>query len=92
MKKPLNVVAAVCLALGGIFGLLGTLVPQRNLQASCWGIDGDALVVAIVLLALKFSRVARIFLAKQILPTSSPLPLLHTRSSSLPSAAGFGHC
>ncbi len=46
MKNPLNVVAGIGLALGGVFGMIGTVVTQRNLQAASWGIDGVGLVVA----------------------------------------------
>jgi|SRR5208283_444548 len=56
MKNPIIVLATICLAVGGVFGLLGAFVSRRNLQAACWGIDGVALVVAAALLALKFSR------------------------------------
>src|SRR6266851_9341882 len=56
MKNPLNVVAGIGLALGGVFGMIGTVVTQRNLQAASWGIDGVGLVVATSLLALKFFR------------------------------------
>jgi hypothetical protein len=56
MKNPVNVVAAIGLALGGVFGLLGTVVSERNLQAAFWAIDGVGLVVATALLALKLSR------------------------------------
>ena len=56
MQSPLNVIAAVGLALGGLLGMLGTVVAERNLQAAFWAIDGVALVVATALLALKFFR------------------------------------
>ena len=56
MKNPVTVVAAFGLALGGVFGMVGTVVTQRNLQAASWGIDGVGLVVATALLALKFFR------------------------------------
>ena len=56
MKSPVNIVAAIGLALGGVFGLAGTLLTQRNLQAASWGIDGAGLVVATALLTLKFFR------------------------------------
>jgi hypothetical protein len=56
MKNPVNVVAAIGLALGGVFGLLGTMVAERNLQAAFWAVDGVGLVVATALLALKFFR------------------------------------
>jgi len=56
MKNPVTVVAAFGLVLGGVFGMVGTVVTQRNLQVASWGIDGVGLVVATALLALKFSR------------------------------------
>jgi hypothetical protein len=56
MKNPANVVAAVGLAFGGVFGMLGTMVAERNLQAAFWAVDGVGLVMATALLALKFLR------------------------------------
>ncbi len=63
MKNPLNVVAAIGLALGGVFGLIGTIVTEQNLRAAAWGIDGIGLVVATALLALKFFRKGNDFIA-----------------------------
>src|ERR1051326_2152218 len=56
MNNPVNIVAVIGLALGGIFGLVGTFLTQRNLQAASWGIDGVGLIVATALLTLKFFR------------------------------------
>lgn len=56
MKKPLNVVSVAGLTLGGLFGMLGTVVAQRNFQAAFWAIDGVGLVVATSLLALNLFR------------------------------------
>jgi len=56
MKSPLNVVAAIGLALGGIFGMLGTMATKPNLRASAWAIDSVALIVATSLLTLKWFR------------------------------------
>jgi hypothetical protein len=56
MKSPVNIVAAIGLVLGGVFGLLGTVVTAQNLRAASWGIDGVGLVVASSLLALRFIR------------------------------------
>lgn len=56
MQKPLNVIAAIGLALGGVFGLAGTFVSQANVRAIFWGIDGVGIVVATAILALKFFR------------------------------------
>jgi hypothetical protein len=55
-RNALNVIAMVGLALGGLFGLLGTLLAARNLQAAFWAIDGVGLIVATVILALKYFR------------------------------------
>jgi hypothetical protein len=63
MKSPLNIVASIGLALGGIFGLLGTLVAQQNLRASLWAIDAVGLIVATALLALKWYRKGNDFVA-----------------------------
>jgi len=46
MRNPSNVAAAIGLALGGVFGMLGTMVSERNLQAAFWAVDGVGLVVA----------------------------------------------
>jgi hypothetical protein len=59
MKKPANVVAAIGFALGGAFGMIGTFVSERRVQAACWGLDGVGLVVATALLALQFFRKGR---------------------------------
>ena len=56
MRNPTNVAAAIGLALGGVFGMLGTMVAERNLQAAFWAVDGVGLVVATALLALSFFR------------------------------------
>ena len=56
MKTPVNIVASIGLALGGVFGLLGTVLTERNLQAAFWAVDGVGLVVATALLALRFFR------------------------------------
>lgn len=63
MKSPVNVVAAIGVALGGVFGLVGTVVAEPNLRAASWGIDGVGLVVATALLALKFFREGSDFVA-----------------------------
>ena len=52
MKKHLKVVAVIGLALGGVFGLVGTVVTSQSLRAAAWGIDAVGLVVATSLLTL----------------------------------------
>jgi hypothetical protein len=63
MKNPVNVVAAVGLALGGVFGLIGTVVTEQNVRAVSWGLDAVGLVVATCLLAVKFFRAGNDFVA-----------------------------
>jgi hypothetical protein len=56
---PLDILAAIGLALGGVFGLLGTMTTQPNLQAIAWAIDSCGLVMASALLALEFHGMGR---------------------------------
>ncbi len=56
MRSPVNTVAALGLALGGVFGMVGTVVTEQHLRAASWGIDAVGLVVATSLLALRFFR------------------------------------
>jgi hypothetical protein len=55
-QRTLNVVAAIGLGLGAVFGLAGTMVTAFHLQNTSWAIDGVGLVVATALLTLKFFR------------------------------------
>jgi hypothetical protein len=61
--KSLNIVAAIGLALGAVFGLAGTLLTQSNLRNTAWGIDALGLIMATALLALKFFRRGHDFVA-----------------------------
>ncbi len=54
--KRLDVIAAIGLALGGVFGLAGTVVAQAALRQAFWAIDGVGLVVATALLTMRFLR------------------------------------
>jgi hypothetical protein len=56
MKKPANLIAAFGLVLGGVLGMVGTMVSQPNVRAVAWAIDGTALVVATCLLAIRYFR------------------------------------
>ena len=51
-----NIVAAIGLTLGGVFGLAGTVVAHAALRQAFWAIDGVGLVVATALLTMKFFR------------------------------------
>jgi hypothetical protein len=61
--RRLNVVAAIGLAIGAVFGLAGTIVTQPHIQATLWGIDSVSLVMATTLLTLKFLRKGNDFVA-----------------------------
>jgi len=61
--RKVNLVAAFGLALGGIFGLAGTLVSQPHAQALLWAIDGSGLVMAAALLTMKYFRAGQDFVA-----------------------------
>ena len=56
MKNPLNRVACLGLALGGVFGIAGTLVAAANLRAAFWALDAVGLVAAASILALSYFR------------------------------------
>jgi hypothetical protein len=55
MRNPLKVIATVGLVLGGVFGIAGTMVTPQ-LQAILWAIDGAGLMMATVLLTIKYFR------------------------------------
>jgi hypothetical protein len=59
VKAPLNIVAAVGLALGAIFGMVGSVVIAPNLRAISWAVDGTGLIVATVILALGYFRAGK---------------------------------
>jgi hypothetical protein len=56
MKQSVNVVAAIGLALGGVFGLVGTVVTDDKLRAAAWAIDAVGLIVATALLTITYFR------------------------------------
>lgn len=54
--RGFNLLASFGLALGAVFGMVGTLVSSEILRSVFWAIDGVGLVMAGALLALKFFR------------------------------------
>ena len=56
MKTRVNTIASIGLALGGVFGMIGTLVPQANVRNISWAIDSIGLIIATSLLSLKYFR------------------------------------
>jgi len=55
-RSRTDVIAAIGLAIGGALGLAGTFVPLAEARQILWGIDGVGIVVACVLLTLKYFR------------------------------------
>ncbi len=62
-ENSINIVAALGLALGAVFGMAGTFVVQPDIQALLWAIDGTGLVMAAALLTLKYLRMGHDVLA-----------------------------
>lgn len=92
MKNPTNILAAVGLAPGGVFGMAGTIAAQRNLQAALWAIDGVALVMAASLLAVKFAKMEREIVAAGFLlfAIGEGVMLSGTVASATESVPSFG--
>ena len=55
-QRSLDIVAAIGLGIGAVFGLAGTIVSAAPLRQAFWAIDGVGLVVASALLTVKFLR------------------------------------
>ena len=90
--RPLSILAAVGLGLGAVFGLAGTFAPQPHWQSVAWAIDGVGLVVAAALLALKFFRRGRDFVASGFLvfAVGEGVILSGTAAGSTGSIPAFG--
>lgn len=57
--KNTDIVAAIGLGVGAVFGLAGTLVSPAPVRQMFWAIDGVGLIVATALLTLKHLRRGR---------------------------------
>lgn len=55
-QKRLDIIAAIGLGAGAVFGLAGTFVSQAPLRQAFWAIDGVGLIAACALLTMKFLR------------------------------------
>jgi hypothetical protein len=58
-SKTINNLAVIGLALGAIFGPVGTFVSQTEVRALLWAIDATGLVMATALLCLKYFRLEK---------------------------------
>jgi hypothetical protein len=57
--KSLRMLVSIGLGVGGALGMAGTFAPSASMRGLAWGIDGIALVMACVLLALRFFRLGQ---------------------------------
>jgi hypothetical protein len=91
-RDAVNVIAIVGLALGGLFGMMGALLAARNLQAICWAIDGVGLIVATVILALKYFRRGKDLVAAgfMVFSIASGVMLTGTATTLAASVPSFG--
>jgi hypothetical protein len=56
MKPAERTLTVIGLALGGVFGLIGTVVTDQHVRSASWGLDAVGVVVGSVLLALRCFR------------------------------------
>jgi hypothetical protein len=59
VRRRFDIIPSIGLAIGGVFGIAGTVAPQAALRQELWLIDGVALIVATALLTVKFLREGR---------------------------------
>ena len=92
MRNPANILAALGLAAGAVFGMAGTMVAQPNQQAILWAIDSVGLVMACALLALKFFRKEREIVAAGFLvfAIGEGVLLSGTAAGAIGSVPSFG--
>jgi hypothetical protein len=84
-------VAVTVLAIGGIFGMAGSLVTQAQLRQLFWMLDGVGIIVATALLAVKFFRKGKDTLAASFLVflAAESLVLSNTTAGLEASRASF---
>ena len=92
MRNPANILAALGLAAGAVFGMAGTMVAQPNQQAILWAIDSIGLVMASAILALKFFRKGREIVAAGFLvfAIGEGVLLSGTAAGAIGSVPSFG--
>jgi hypothetical protein len=90
--KSLRVLVSVGLGVGGALGMAGTFAPSASLRGLAWGIDGIALVVACVLLTLRFFKLGQDIVAAGFLVFAIGESLLVSGSAMdlVASAPAFG--
>jgi hypothetical protein len=94
-NKKLRILAAVCLVVGGVMGLVGSFVSPA-MRGIAWGLDGTALVIGTALLAVHYIKAQNellaagflVFVAGQTLVVSGSAMDLSESSPTF--AAGVG--
>jgi hypothetical protein len=95
--EPPSVLAPICLVVGALLGLAGSVAPSPALRGLAWGIDGTALVVAGALLAVhclgRGSQMLAagflVFIAGQALVLSGSAMSLEASAPSFAAGAGL---
>lgn len=87
MQNQLRWVAFVGLVLGAVFGMAGTFVASDLLRSEFWALDGTALVVATVILALRYFRAGRDAIAAGFLVYAIGEAVMLTGTSLTPQAS-----
>jgi hypothetical protein len=92
MRSRANILAAVGLALGAVFGMAGTMISQPSLRAAAWAIDGVGLVAACTLMALDFFSKKREIIAAGFLvfAIGESVMLSGTAAGAIGSVPSFG--
>jgi len=94
-NKNLRILAAVCLVVGGVLGMVGSFVSPA-MRGIAWGLDGTALVIGTALLAIHYIKLQNellaagflVFVAGQTLVVSGSAMGLSESSPTF--AAGIG--
>ncbi|QUN07380.1 hypothetical protein KDN34_08280 [Shewanella yunxiaonensis] len=95
-EKKLSIIAAICLVIGGVLGIIGSFV-SPSFRGIAWGVDGTSLVIASALLSVHYIKHRNqhlaaaflIFLVGQTLVVSGSAMKLSESSPLFASGAGL---
>lgn len=95
-ERP-SVVVPICLVIGALLGLAGSLAPSASVRGLAWGVDGVALIAAAALLAVHFLRQGNqslaagflVFIAGEALVLSGSAMSLEASAPSFAAGAGL---
>jgi hypothetical protein len=96
IERP-SFIAPLCLIIGSLLGLAGSLATSTSLRGLAWGVDGAALVVGAALLAVHFIRDGQdvlaagflVFIAGQALVVSGSAMSLEASGPSFAAGAAL---